>query len=64
MTHRHASTTAQIWRWPMLIGALSAIGLVSALFSDGGWADHVANTCLAMPVLVGGWFGWGRRSKS
>lgn len=61
MTHRHAPAPVHIWRWPVLIGVLSAIGLVSALFSDGGWGDHVANACLAIPVVVSGWFGWGRR---
>ncbi len=47
-----------IGRWPLLLGVLTGIGLVAALFSDGGWGDTVANACLAMPVVVALWFGW------
>ncbi len=63
MTHRHASHAMHTWRWPMAIGVLSAIGLVAALFSDGGPGDMLANACLAVPAVVGLWFGWGRRRK-
>lgn len=50
-----------VWRWPLVLGVLSAIGLVAALFSDDGWGDTLANVCLAIPVAVGLWFGWLRR---
>lgn len=63
MTHRHAQSAVRTWRWPVLIGTLTAAGLVAALFSDGGPGDMVANACLAAPVVVSLWFGWGRRSK-
>lgn len=61
MTHRHTDKVVHVWRWPALIGALSTIGLASALFSDGGWGDMLANACLSVPVAVGLWFGWLRR---
>jgi len=54
------SNTA-IWLWPVILGVLTAIGLVSALFSDGGFGDVLAGFCLAVPVGIGLWFGWMRR---
>jgi hypothetical protein len=54
-------TTLTIWRWPLVLGVLTTIGLVSALFSDGGPGDMLANACLAIPAVVGAWFGWLRR---
>ncbi|TJZ65377.1 hypothetical protein [Chitiniphilus eburneus] len=59
----HRSTTA-IWGWPLLIGLSSGVGLVSGLFSDGGAGDVLAGICLAVPVAVGTWFGWLRRSST
>lgn len=59
MSHRHHDRApVRVWRWPVVIGALTSAGLASALFSDGGWGDHVANACLAIPVGVCCWFGW------
>ena len=52
---------AAVWSWPVVLGVLTSIGLVSALFSDDGWGDLLANVCLAVPVLVGLWFGWLRQ---
>ncbi|MCH2241392.1 MAG: hypothetical protein MK041_05560 [Aquabacterium sp.] len=50
-----------IWRWPVALAVLTTIGLVAALFSDGGAGDLLAGACLAVPVGVGAWFGWVRR---
>jgi hypothetical protein len=47
-----------VWGWPVALGAITTIGLVSALFSDAGWGDLLAGLCLAAPLLVGLWFGW------
>lgn len=47
-----------IWRWPVLLGVLTSIGLISALFSDGGAGDLLAAFCLAVPVAVGVYFAW------
>ncbi len=61
MTRRHGSPAIRTWRWPFVIGVLTSIGLVAALFSDGGPGDMLANACLAVPAVVGLWFGWWRR---
>ena len=50
-----------MWGWPIVLGVLTAIGLVSALFSDGGLGDALAWLTLGVPVAAGLWFGWGRR---
>ncbi|MDM0044796.1 hypothetical protein QTH91_09905 [Variovorax dokdonensis] len=50
-----------MWGWPIVLGVLTAIGLISALFSDGGFGDVLAWITLGIPVLVGGWYGWGPR---
>ena len=50
-----------VWTWPIVLGVLTTIGLISALFSDGGLGDMLAWVTLGVPVVVGGWFGWGRR---
>jgi hypothetical protein len=47
--------TRHVWQWPLTIGALSAIGLVSALLGDG-WADVLAWIGLGAPVLVATFF--------
>ena len=54
---------AAIWGWPIALGVLTTIGLVSALFSDGGLGDMLAGVCLAIPAAVGLWYGWLRRSR-
>jgi len=64
MSERAALSNAAIWGWPAILGVLTSIGLVSALFSDGGLGDQVAGVCLAAPVAVAIWFGWLRRSPS
>jgi len=44
------------------MGVLTAVGLVSALFSDGGAGDVIAWVTLGVPVAAGAWLGWRRRS--
>jgi type II secretory pathway component PulF len=53
-----------LWGWPLVLGILTAIGLVSALFSDGGFGDTLAGICLAIPVVLGIWHGWLRRGPA
>ncbi len=53
--------TAAIWGWPVVLGLLTTIGLISALFSDGGFGDMLAGVCLTVPVLACIWYGWLRR---
>lgn len=52
-----------LWAWPIVLGLMTAIGLVSALFSDGGFGDALAWAMLGIPVAVGLWFGWVRRKR-
>lgn len=42
----------EVFRWPLVIGVISLIGLVSALLADGFW-DGVSWTALSVPVAVG-----------
>jgi len=53
-----------IWTWPIALGILTTIGLVAALFSDGGWGDLLAGICLWFTALVGLWHGWLRRPRA
>jgi hypothetical protein len=50
----------QIFRWPLMIGLLTAVGLVSGLVSDG-WGDALAALGLFTPAAVAAWFCWRRR---
>lgn len=45
----------RIWRWPLVIGVASAMGLVAALLGDG-WLDALAWIGLGAPVIVAGFF--------
>ena len=58
MKHRHAFR--RMWAWPIVLGVLTALGLVSALFSDGGVGDVLAWFALGLPVAVCAWYGWRR----
>ncbi|TWI69077.1 hypothetical protein IP91_00142 [Pseudoduganella lurida] len=44
----------RLWGVPILLGVLTAIGLLSALLGDGVW-DLVSALALAVPVLLGTW---------
>ena len=65
MKSRHGHPPAHggwdMWRWPLALGLLTSVGLVSALFSEGGFGDALAWLTLGIPVAVGIWYGWGRR---
>ena len=50
----------RLWGWPIVLGVLTCVGLVSALFSDHGVGDAVAWVALGIPVAVGAWYGWRR----
>jgi hypothetical protein len=52
-----------MWGWPIVLGLLTAFGLISALFSDGGWGDKLAWVALGIPVAVCAWYGWRRPSR-
>lgn len=44
-------TLAQIFTWPLVIGVLSTVGLISALVGDGLW-DGVSWLALLLPILL------------
>ncbi len=54
-----ARSAWRIFRWPLLIGVMSIIGLVSALVGDG-WYDVLSWLCLGTCVVImaAGWRGW------
>lgn len=54
MSRRPSAT--RIWGGPILLGVLSALGLVAALLADGA-GDVVSWLTLAVPVATVGWFG-------
>ena len=47
----------QLWGWPIVLGVLTATGLLSALFSDG-WGDAWSWLGLGLPVAVMDWYAW------
>jgi Fe2+ transport system protein B len=53
----------RMWGAPIILAALTIIGLISALVGDGVW-DHVSAVALGVPVLLCLWFGLRRRTKS
>lgn len=61
MKPRH--TFWHLWGWPLVMGVLTAVGLISALFSDGGAGDMLAWVTLGIPVAVCAWFGWRRTAR-
>jgi hypothetical protein len=48
------SAFRSLWGMPVLLGVLTAAGLVAGLLGDGWW-DAVAVAGLGMPVAVGLW---------
>ena len=52
----------QIFVWPIVLAALSGLGLVSALLGDDIW-DWLSWLALATPVVVIVWF-WAIRARA
>lgn len=52
----------RLWRWPLVLAALTCSGLVSALLSDG-WGDLWAWFALGIPVAVGAWCAAARTAR-
>jgi hypothetical protein len=48
---RNHRTLGQIFATPIVVGALSTVGLVAALVGDGWW-DVVSWLSLGLPVLL------------
>lgn len=53
----------RLWGGPILLGLLSASGLLSALVSDH-WGDWWSWLALGLPVAVMARFGWGPRRRA
>jgi hypothetical protein len=45
------SPVLRLWAWPIVLGALTATGLTTALISDG-WGDTWAWLALGVPIAV------------
>lgn len=60
---KRASAAWHLWRWPAVLGLLTASGLVSALVSDT-LGDAWAWLALGVPVGVMVWFGVRRPSAA
>ena len=58
---RRHRTLGQIFAAPIVIGALSVVGLVAALIGDGWW-DALSWLSLTLPVLLYSFF-VGRRNR-
>ena len=51
-----------MWRWPIVLGVATAVGLLSALLGDALW-DTLSWFGLGAPVAVAAWFAWRPRTK-
>ena len=58
---RRRLSTAEVWGWPLVLGAASALGLGTALVSDSV-GDLIAWIALSVPVTVSVWYGARRAS--
>ena len=47
-------SSREIFRWPVMIGLVTANGLASALFGDETW-DALSWVALSIPLAVLGW---------
>lgn len=61
MTRRPLHSVSTIYRVPLVIAVLSAVGLTSALLGDGMW-DVLSWLTLAMPAALAAMY-W-RRSRA
>lgn len=57
MSRSTGRSLRQIFLWPMVLGAMTVIGLISALLADGVW-DVLSWLMLLVPVALGIWRGW------
>ena len=57
MNRSAGRSLSQIFLWPMVLGTMTVVGLISALVADGIW-DRLSWLMLLVPVLLGIWRGW------
>lgn len=48
----------QVFAIPIVLGVLSAVGLIAALLGDDAW-DYVSWLALGVPCVVMAWFSFG-----
>ncbi len=60
---KHKPRFWPMWGWPIVLGMMTTVGLISALFSDGGFGDFIAWITLGIPVGVCVWYGWCRKTE-
>ncbi|MES2414889.1 MAG: hypothetical protein V4614_13875 [Pseudomonadota bacterium] len=60
---KHRPFQWSLWGWPVAIGILSIIGLISALVGDGLW-DWVSWVTLGLPVAACCWYGLRKQAGS
>ena len=64
MSRPPRQTMRQIFRWPLAIGVLSTVGLLSALVGDGIWDGLSWLTLLVPIVLYAGFLAAGRQRRA
>ena len=52
---KRRTDSSGVWAMPILLGVLSAVGLVAALLSSG-LGDWISWVALAVPVIVSFWW--------
>lgn len=60
---RNKGRFVALWGWPIVLGVLTSVGLVAALFSDGGFGDLLSGICLSIVTAVGLWFCFARAKR-
>ncbi|CDG83233.1 hypothetical protein [Janthinobacterium agaricidamnosum] len=56
------SPLLSLWGWPVVLGLLTCIGLISALLGDDWW-DALSALTLGVPVAIGAWYSLKGRSR-
>ena len=54
MERSNRRAASDIFRWPLLLAVLMAVGLASALFGNDGW-DVLSWLAMAVPIGVMAW---------
>lgn len=49
----------RLWGWPIVLGIVTALGLVAALVGDDAW-DLASWLGLGLPVAMSAWYGLAR----
>jgi hypothetical protein len=51
----NSNASLRVWGWPVALGVLSAVGLLSALLGDGAW-DALSWAALGLPTATAFWY--------